>query len=100
MTRLPSNCDSQAQLLKCKALSTSRAADGLLAALDAAVERRVAESILMDRDMNICSNKLETEERADICVLFSGGVDSMVLAALADRHCHPRKTNRSLHGVF
>lgn len=91
MTRLPSNCDSQAQLLKCKALSTSRAADGLLAALDAAVERRVAESILMDRDINICSNKLETEERADICVLFSGGVDSMVLAALADRHCHPRK---------
>ena len=86
-----SNRDSQAQLLKCQALSTSRAADGLLAALDAAVERRVADSILMNRDRNICSNKLETEDHADLCVLFSGGVDSMVLAALADRHCDPSK---------
>ena len=52
--------------------SFSVSVDGFFAALDAAVERVVWSSV----------------RRKKIGVLFSGGVDSMVIAALVDRH-HP-----------
>ena len=60
-------------------LFSSVSVDGLFAALDAAVERRVSNGV----------------RRKNIGVLFSGGVDSMVIAALADRH-YPVQENIDL----
>ena len=73
------------------------AIDGLLAALDSSVERRVTHSISISPSMGAESN-IETNSAttgigpaAELGVLFSGGVDSMVIAALADRHCPPNQ---------
>lgn len=53
--------------------------------LSAAVKRRV---LCLPRDENLSpSEVLKTNNRkANVAILFSGGVDSMVIAALADRH--------------
>ena len=66
------------------------AVDGFVAALAAAVERRVALSIadpLAPRGNG--TSDVPSDGRAFIGVLFSGGVDSMLLAALAHRHVPP-----------
>lgn len=67
------------------------AVDGLLAALDTSVERRVAHSINPSPRSENSSNcsTVDAGPAAELGVLFSGGVDSMVIAALADRHCPP-----------
>lgn len=70
------------------------AVDGLLAALDASVERRVAHSVNpspRSEHASDCDRHLTAGAgpAAALGVLFSGGVDSMVIAALADRHCPP-----------
>ena len=72
--------------------SVELAVDGLLAALDASVERRVAYSISIgplgsERSTNTKTSTADVGPAAELGVLFSGGVDSMVIAALADRHC-------------
>ncbi|XP_010958332.1 LOW QUALITY PROTEIN: asparagine synthetase domain-containing protein 1 [Camelus ferus] len=53
--------------------------------LTVAVSRRV---LCLPRDENLTSSEvLKTSERkANVAILFSGGIDSMVIAALADRH--------------
>jgi asparagine synthetase B (glutamine-hydrolysing) len=63
------------------------AVDGFVAALAAAVERRVALSVADAPRGNGTSDP--PDGRAFIGVLFSGGVDSMLLAALAHRHVPP-----------
>lgn len=66
------------------------AVDGFVAALAAAVERRVALSVadpLAPRGNG--TSDVPSDGRAFIGVLFSGGVDSMLLAALAHRHVPP-----------
>ena len=60
------------------------AVDGFVAALSAAVERRVALSVV-----DVFQKSDDDAEAAFIGVLFSGGVDSMLLAALAHRHVPP-----------
>ena len=68
------------------------AVDGFVAALAAAVERRVALSVADARGAprgNGTSDSMHSDGRAFIGVLFSGGVDSMLLAALAHRHVPP-----------
>ncbi|KAB0393390.1 hypothetical protein E2I00_001933, partial [Balaenoptera physalus] len=53
--------------------------------LSVAVNRRV---LCLPRDENLTSNKvLKTSNRkANVAILFSGGIESMVIAALADHH--------------
>uniref|UniRef100_A0A2K6FMI7 Asparagine synthetase domain-containing protein 1 n=1 Tax=Propithecus coquereli TaxID=379532 RepID=A0A2K6FMI7_PROCO len=53
--------------------------------LSVAVERRV---LCLPRDENLAPNEvLKTcERKANVAILFSGGIDSMVIATLADRH--------------
>ncbi|XP_034510733.1 asparagine synthetase domain-containing protein 1 [Ailuropoda melanoleuca] len=53
--------------------------------LSIAVKRRV---LCLPRDENLTSSEaLKTYDRkANVAILFSGGIDSMVIAALADRH--------------
>jgi len=63
------------------------AVDGFVAALAAAVERRVALSVADARGAPRGNGT--SDGRAFIGVLFSGGVDSMLLAALAHRHVPP-----------
>ena len=63
------------------------AVDGFVAALAAAVERRVALSVADAPRGNGTSDP--PDGRAFIGVLFSGGVDSMLLAALAHRYVPP-----------
>jgi asparagine synthetase B (glutamine-hydrolysing) len=77
----------------CIDASTEVAVDGLLAALDASVERRVTHSIDPSPGLENSTNSSTTEvgPAAELGVLFSGGVDSMVIAALADRHCPPEQ---------
>jgi len=53
------------------------AANGLLSLLDRAVKRRVAQAPLP---------KSQSTSDASVAVLFSGGIDSVVLAALSHRH--------------
>ena len=68
------------------------AVDGFVAALAAAVERRVALSVadpLAPIDHKTSDSDNPSDGRAFIGVLFSGGVDSMLLAALAHRHVPP-----------
>ena len=63
------------------------AVDGFVAALSAAVERRVALSVV-EKNVFTVGRKTTNDDTdaAFIGVLFSGGVDSMLLAALAHRH--------------
>lgn len=66
------------------------AVDGFLAALSAAVERRVALSVVdVDVAIRSAEEDQDTDAAAFVGVLFSGGVDSMLLAALAHRHAPP-----------
>uniref|UniRef100_A0A0P6JTS7 Asparagine synthetase domain-containing protein 1 n=1 Tax=Heterocephalus glaber TaxID=10181 RepID=A0A0P6JTS7_HETGA len=53
--------------------------------LSIAVKRRV---LYLPRDKSLAPNEvLKTcDRKADVAILFSGGIDSMVIAALADRH--------------
>ncbi|KAM9663944.1 asparagine synthetase domain-containing protein 1 [Trichechus inunguis] len=52
--------------------------------LSISVKRRV---LYLPRDESLTSNVLKTcDKRASIAILFSGGIDSMVIATLADRH--------------
>ncbi|NWR70652.1 ASND1 protein, partial [Centropus unirufus] len=53
--------------------------------LDEAVKRRVL-SLFRDEDEKTREVPSMTNRRAHVAVLFSGGIDSMVIAALADRH--------------
>ena len=62
------------------------AVDGFVAALAAAVERRVALSVV---DVARDAEEEQEKDAAFIGILFSGGVDSMLLAALAHRHAPP-----------
>ena len=66
------------------------AVDGFVAALSAAVERRVALSVV-EKNVFTVGRKTTNDDTdaAFIGVLFSGGVDSMLLAALAHRHVPP-----------
>ncbi|NWS76557.1 ASND1 protein, partial [Crotophaga sulcirostris] len=50
-----------------------------------AVKRRVL-SLFRDEDQKTREAPSMTKRRAHVAVLFSGGIDSMVIAALADRH--------------
>ncbi|XP_041857353.1 asparagine synthetase domain-containing protein 1 [Melanotaenia boesemani] len=53
----------------------------LIGVLSEAVRRRVHSLSFRDLD-----SSLPTRDHASIAILFSGGIDSMILAALADRH--------------
>ncbi|KFV03095.1 Asparagine synthetase domain-containing protein 1, partial [Tauraco erythrolophus] len=53
--------------------------------LNEAVKRRVL-SLFRDEDQRIRAVPSMSNRKAHIAVLFSGGIDSMVIAALADKH--------------
>lgn len=66
--------------------------DKLIEVLSEAVRRRVQSLPLMEHS--------DPKNEADIAVLFSGGIDSMILAVLADRHVEAGKPIDLLNVAF
>ncbi|XP_021014093.1 asparagine synthetase domain-containing protein 1 [Mus caroli] len=64
---------------------TKKIVQQFIAILNVSVKRRI---LCLAREENLASKEvLKTcDSKANIAILFSGGVDSMVIAALADRH--------------
>ncbi|XP_073503941.1 asparagine synthetase domain-containing protein 1 [Phyllobates terribilis] len=70
-------------------------AESFIEVLSAAVRKRV---ICLPRDNRLLT--LEAENLANVAILFSGGIDSMMLAALADRHVPPEEPIDLLNVAF
>ncbi|KAM4026268.1 asparagine synthetase domain-containing protein 1 isoform 1-T2 [Anomaloglossus baeobatrachus] len=70
-------------------------AESFIEVLSAAVRKRV---LSLPRDNRLLT--LEFEKLANVAILFSGGIDSMMLAALADRHIPPQEPIDLLNVAF
>lgn len=68
--------------------------NGLIDVLSEAVRRRVQSLPFIEEA------KSPSKDQANIAILFSGGVDSMILAALADRHVPIHETIDLLNVAF
>ncbi|KAE8580122.1 hypothetical protein XENTR_v10024314 [Xenopus tropicalis] len=69
-------------------------AQSLIKILSEAVKRRV---LCLQRECNLMSN---SEKNANVAILFSGGIDSMILAVLADHHVPPEEPIDLLNVAF
>ncbi|XP_008063256.1 asparagine synthetase domain-containing protein 1 [Carlito syrichta] len=67
--------------------------------LSVAVKRRV---LCLPRDENLARSEVlkACDRKANVAVLFSGGIDSMVIATLADRHIPPDEPIDLLNVAF
>uniref|UniRef100_A0A8C5MR47 Asparagine synthetase domain-containing protein 1 n=1 Tax=Leptobrachium leishanense TaxID=445787 RepID=A0A8C5MR47_9ANUR len=74
---------------------TRKNTNSLIDVLSNAVRRR---TLCLYRDKYDLSS--EVERKANVAILFSGGIDSMVLAALADRHVPPEEPIDLLNVAF
>lgn len=70
-------------------------AESFIKVLSAAVRKRV---LCLPRVNNLVTS--EAEKLANVAILFSGGIDSMMLAALADRHIPPEEPIDLLNVAF
>ncbi|XP_053453502.1 asparagine synthetase domain-containing protein 1 [Nycticebus coucang] len=90
---LETHCSSNASMTPTRETLQALLADGhtkeviqqFIDVLSVAVKRRV---LFLPRGKNLAPNEvLKTcERKANVAILFSGGIDSMVIATLADRH--------------
>ncbi|OCT63918.1 asparagine synthetase domain-containing protein 1 [Xenopus laevis] len=69
-------------------------AQSLIKILSEAVKRRV---LCLQRE---CSLMADSEKNANVAILFSGGIDSMILAVLADHHVPPEEPIELLNVAF
>ncbi|XP_056391634.1 asparagine synthetase domain-containing protein 1-like isoform X1 [Hyla sarda] len=70
-------------------------AESFIKVLSEAVKKRV---FCLPRENNVLTS--EAENLANVAILFSGGIDSMMLAALADRHIPPEEPIDLLNVAF
>lgn len=75
----PPRLNDLEELLLSKSKSKSDAATRLIDVLSEAVRQRV-------QSLPFHGDSPPVRDQADVAILFSGGIDSMILAALADRH--------------